>query len=211
MRIPIAREGYPFITASLLAALVVPRVPGLYFTRWFLWPLALFMVNFFRDPERRVPDLPGAVVSPADGTVIKVEATEETSFVGGPCTMVSIFMSPLDVHVNRAPVTGQVAHIAYKPGLYKMAFDPGATAQNEQNAVGFDADGLRMLVRQVAGFLARRIVCRVGLGDRISIGQRFGMIRFGSRVDVYLPPAVHVQVQPGHYVWGGSSVLGVIQ
>lgn len=208
MRIPIAREGYPLIAALLLAAIVVPRLPALAFTRWILWPVLLLAINFFRDPDRTVPEEPGVVVSPADGMVIKVDAAVEPTFIGGPCTLVSIFMSPLDVHVNRVPVTGRVAHRAYKAGAFRMAFDHRASDDNEQMVIGVETGAMRFLVRQVAGFLARRIVCRVDVGDAVTIGQRFGIIQFGSRVDLYLPPEVQPRVVRGQRVYAGATAVG---
>jgi phosphatidylserine decarboxylase len=206
----IAREGWPVIAtaAGVLGmvgvvgalaghpAALVPAVVGVGFCCW-----------FFRDPERRAPADERAVVSPADGRVLAVVAEREEQYLAGPATRISIFMSPLDVHVNRSPVTGTVAATRHTAGRFRAAFADKASLDNERNALVLESRGRRFLVVQIAGALARRIVCNVRPGDRVGRGERFGMIMFGSRVDVFLPPDARPVVQPGDRVRAGLSVL----
>jgi phosphatidylserine decarboxylase len=211
MNLPIAREGFWIIGALCLAAVVVPLAPGLAWTRWPLLVLAVFAATFFRDPEREPPAGDDLVLCPADGEIVKIEAVEEPAYLGGPSTMVSIFMSPLNCHINRAPISGRVTYLKYNPGTFKMAFRDKASELNEQNSIGFQNARTRLLVRQIAGFIARRIVCRLKLADDVARGQRFGLIQFGSRVDVFLAPDVDVHVRMHEHVKGGLSVLGVLR
>jgi phosphatidylserine decarboxylase len=203
-----AREGY------LPAA--VPAVTGLVLAPFFGWifggsmlVLAALVLAFFRDPERVAPADPGAIVSPADGRVLAIERKENGHrLVRSPMQRISIFMSPLDVHINRAPAGGIVREIHYHPGQFRAAYADEASDVNESNAVLVEGEaGARMVVVQIAGWLARRIVCRAHVGDRIDRGERFGLIMFGSRVDLYLPPDVSICVQSGDRVSAGSSVV----
>ncbi len=172
--------------------------------------VAAFLAYFFRDPERIPPDAPGVVVAPADGRVLEVEAAAwEPRFLGRPAARVSIFMSPLDVHVNRAPVDGEVTGVRYHPGRYFAAFSEKASLDNEQNAVEMrTTDGRRVVFVQIAGFLARRIVCRVKPGDRCRRGGRVGMIKLGSRLDIFVDGEVRWRVARGDRVRAGETVLG---
>ena len=170
-----------------------------------------FCLWFFRDPERAVPGDDRAVISPADGRVVAVVSEREDRFLHGQATRVSIFMSPLDVHVNRSPVTGTVRQVQHTEGKFRAAFSDKSSLDNERNAVVLDSGGKRFLVVQIAGAVARRIVCHVGPGDRLERGQRFGMIMFGSRVDVFLPPGVQPTVSKGERVRAGLSILGRVQ
>jgi phosphatidylserine decarboxylase len=204
----IAREGYPFIGAAAGTAAVagilgwsIPAVVALLAAGFFAW--------FFRDPERRIPQGDDLVVAPADGRVIEVEGEGHVAEVGGPATRVSIFMSPLNVHVNRAPVTGTVMAVRYRPGKFHAAFSPKASPDNERNAILIDDDRQRrFLMIQIAGALARRIICYVGPQARIERGARCGIILFGSRVDLYLPPGVTIRVRRGDRLRAGESVIG---
>lgn len=206
-RVPLAREGYPLIgvAAGVTAALwlvgwTIPAAIGVVLT--------LFVVSFFRDPERLVPAAPGLILAPADGRVIKVAEVQDERFLHGPATLISIFMSPLNVHVNRAPTSGRVVETRYHHGKYFRAFADKASLDNEQNAVLLeDEQGRRLCFVQIAGFLARRIVCYLQSGMAVERGQRYGMIMFGSRADVYLPSRVTVRVQPGDRARGGETVL----
>lgn len=207
MRIPVAREGWPFVLAPAALAAGLALLGH----RRLVLPLAAAAgaaLGFFRDPEREVVARPGAVLSPADGRVTAV-AEDLDDFVG-PATRVSIFLSPLDVHVNRAPIAGRVVATRYTPGRFRPAWDPEAGLTNERCAVQLEGDGLRVTVVQVAGAVARRIVCRVAAGDKLEAGQRFGMIRFGSRTDCYVPRGAAIQVEVGQQVWGGVSVLAEV-
>lgn len=171
--------------------------------------LTLFMVYFFRDPERVVPTGSGLVVSPADGRVIVLERVREEKFLKQPMQKLSIFMNVFDVHVNRAPVVGQVQGMAYQPGRYLAANRPEAPDQNEQLAVHLrTAEGTDMVMVQIAGLLARRIISYIKEGDTVDRGERVGLICFGSRVDLYFPENCQVQVRIGQKVKAGNSVLG---
>jgi phosphatidylserine decarboxylase len=166
-----------------------------------------FCLYFFRDPERLPPPGDGLVVSPADGRVLEVVPGREEQFLHAPATRVSIFMSPLDVHVNRSPVTGTIELVRHTAGKFRAAFADKASLDNERNAVVLESRGLRYVVVQIAGALARRIVCARQPGDRLMRGERFGMIMFGSRVDVFLPPGVEPRVARGDRVTAGQTVI----
>ena len=171
--------------------------------------LAALVINFFRDPERHVPTGPGLIIAPADGRVIKIAPVRDDRFLNGEVTLVSIFMSPLNVHVNRAPVSGRVLDVRYNKGKYFRAFADKASLDNEQNAVLVeDAEGRRLCFVQIAGFIARRIVCHLQPGMAVERGQRYGMIMFGSRADIYLPPSAQVHVKVGDRAYGGETVIG---
>jgi phosphatidylserine decarboxylase len=206
--IPIAREGYPFIAASLALTLAAYLVGY----PWLWGPLlgvAAFVVAFFRDPERDVPGGDDSIVSPADGRVIKVERLDDPRFLRGDALKISIFMNVFNVHVNRAPAAGGVVGIVYNPGAFFAANLDKASMENEQNAVVLETpSGARIAFNQIAGLIARRIVCRVKAGDALAKGQRFGLIRFGSRVDVFLPPGCREAVGVGDRVRAGSSIIG---
>jgi phosphatidylserine decarboxylase len=204
----IAREGYPFVGAAA-GAVVVAWVAGWNGAALVALVLGGFFVNFFRDPERRIPEGAGLVVSPADGRVIDVEPDVRAADLSAPATRVSIFMSPLNVHVNRAPVTGTVVAVRYQPGKFHAAFSPKASPDNERNAILIrDERQERILMIQIAGALARRIVCYVRPEARVERGGRCGIILFGSRVDLYLPPAVAIRVRAGDRLRAGESVIG---
>jgi phosphatidylserine decarboxylase len=181
------------------------------------WPVALLwgliwvgVLSFFRDPERRVECFPDDLLSPADGVVRDVEEVRPPAFLDGPAVRIGIFMSVLDVHVNRSPADGVVRWVSRHPGSFHDARARDAVTQNEHNFLGLELDdGKRILVNQVAGVLARRIVCEPALGDRLRRGERFGMVKFGSRVELYLPVADEYQVRarPGDRVRAGFTVL----
>jgi phosphatidylserine decarboxylase len=206
-RLPVAPEGWPFVLvpAAIAAGLALTgqRRLALPFAG-----AALAALGFFRDPERPVPAFPQAVLAPADGTVKEV-ADDMDDWVG-PAVRVSIFLSPLDVHVNRAPVAGVVADTVYRPGRFVAAWRPEASRVNERCALHLQGETARITVVQIAGVAARRIVCRVGPGDKLAAGERFGMIRFGSRTDCLLPRGTVVQIKPGDHVTAGVTVLGVL-
>lgn len=167
--------------------------------------LALFVLNFFRDPEREIPPHPHAIVSPADGRVVQIVAEQ---FQGRRFQRVSIFMSPLDVHVNRAPIAGTVKEVHYQKGAFRVASQDRASVENEQNVFTVEGEGGEIVVKQIAGALARRIVFWKRLGDKLARGERVGLIKFGSRVDVLAGPDVQWQVKVGERVHAGSSILG---
>ena len=169
--------------------------------------LALFFLWFFRDPERRIPAGPGEIVSPADGVVTEAEWIETA---GGSRLRLSIFLNVFDVHVNRAPVAGTVKAVEYREGSFLNAMKPESVIVNEQTLVVIDAGGYEVSYKQIAGLLARRIVCAVKVGDRLERGQRVGMIKFGSRVDVLLPADAVPKVKTGTRVKGGSTIVAVL-
>ncbi|MCX7985074.1 MAG: phosphatidylserine decarboxylase family protein [Bacteroidetes bacterium] len=166
-----------------------------------------FTVYFFRDPERRTPQQERAIVAPADGKIISIKTVAEEEFFKGPATLISIFMSPLNVHVNRVPASGKVLYTRYVEGEYFAAFEEKASEKNEQMIVGIETPYGKVLFKQIAGFIARRIVCELQVGDSVSVGKRFGMIKFGSRVDVFLPPNVNVCVNVGSKTKAGETIL----
>jgi phosphatidylserine decarboxylase len=211
--VTIAREGWPVITAATGVLGMVAVVGTLAGHPASLAPLVVavgFCMWFFRDPERAAPADERLVVSPADGRVVAVVPEREDRFLGAPATRISIFMSPLDVHVNRNPVSGTVELVRHTAGRFRAAFKDKASLDNERNAVVLTSGGRRYLMVQIAGALARRIVCRVAPGDRVRRGERFGMIMFGSRVDLFLPPDVVAVVRTGARVHAGTSVLAEV-
>jgi phosphatidylserine decarboxylase len=206
-RVPLAPEGWPFVAipAGIAALLALAGRRGL------AVPFAaasLASLGFFRDPEREVPSIPGGVLAPADGSVMQVDEISDP-FVG-PAVRVAIFLSPLDVHVNRAPIGGLVAGVVYSQGRFVPAYKPEAGAGNERCMVHLQGDSARVTVTQIAGVVARRIVCRVGPGDKLAVGERFGMIRFGSRTDCCMPRGTDVRVRGGDRVRGGVTLLGLL-
>jgi phosphatidylserine decarboxylase len=198
----IAREGYPFIFVAVLLALVTFAV-GWKWAGLALTLLALAFVGFFRDPERTPPDGEDLILSPADGRVVGIRQSGEEG------TQVSIFLSPFDVHVNRAPVKGKVEDVRYQKGRFFAAYKDEASRSNEQNSLRVvDPKGRSLRVVQIAGVLARRIICYVKRGDKLERGQRLGLIMFGSRVDLFLPSGSKIDVVEGQKVRGGETILG---
>ncbi len=211
MRLPIAPEGRGFVAVPLMAgigALAAAQASASEATGWIGWALLLaagFCAFFFRDPDRRPPGDRNALLAPADGRVTAVGPAEE----GEPGTQrVSIFLSIFDVHINRAPVSGGVTAVRYRQGAFRAAFRKDAAERNERSELEMATDWGAVRVRQIAGVVARRIVCRVQAGDRLARGDRFGLIRFGSRTDLLLPPGVALTVRPGDRVRGGLTVIG---
>ena len=174
---------------------------------------AVFNLSFFRDPERKIPDNPDAIVSPADGKVVLIEKVNEKKFFDTDVMRVSIFLSVFNVHVNRSPISGKVEHFAYKVGAFLQAFRREASVENEQTSIGIiDEKNRKVMFTQIAGILARRIICRLREGHTTQIGDRMGMIRYGSRVDVYfLENEVDISVKINDRVKGGESIIGVFK
>lgn len=205
--IPVAREGIPYIAAAAFATLVM-AVLGAGVVAVPLLALTLLVWHFFRDPERMIVALPQDALSPADGKVIVVEKVEGARFLQTPCLKISIFMSVFDVHVNRIPCSGVVQGIAYDKGLFLAANLARASRDNEKSWTWIRTDsGHDLVMTQVAGLIARRIVCWPREGDRVEQGERFGMIRFGSRMDVYVPVNAEIRVSVGDRAYGGETVL----
>ena len=202
----LARDGIPTITFLVLAsaafALVSP-IPAAVMA-----VLAVLVIWFYRDPDRTAPEGDGLFVSPADGRVVEISEAEHP--FTGPSVKVGIFMNVFSVHVNRAPCMGRVDYLEYVPGKKIAAFAPKASEVNERNLVGLSTPYGPVLMVQIAGLLARRIVCRLRRGEVLEAGQRYGMIRLGSRVDIYLPKDVRLSIKHGDKVWAGISSLGVM-
>ncbi len=203
----IAREGLPAIGGMFFMSLggwfVSPALSAVFLV------VLCFLLWFYRDPERNSPENPALWVSPADGKIVEVEATEHP--FTGPATRVGVFMSPLDVHVNRVPWDGEVTYLQYVPGKKWVAYGPKASAENERFCLGMETAAGPALVVQIAGLLARRIVCRARRGQHLTRGERYGMIQFGSKVDLYLPSTVRCVVSVGQKVKAGETALGVIR
>jgi phosphatidylserine decarboxylase len=205
----IAREGWPFLIGSIALALLLSGLTG-GIPEFLAWVVVLFVVQFFRDPPREIPQDAGAVLSPADGRVIKVERTQDP-YGQREAILISVFMNVFNVHSNRSPVDGTVEQVQYFPGKFVNADLDKASAENERNAVVLKTtDGQTVTFVQVAGLIARRILCYIKAGDVLSRGQRYGFIRFGSRVDVYLPLDTAVKVSIGDKVSATSTILAVL-
>ncbi|MEQ1692454.1 MAG: phosphatidylserine decarboxylase family protein [Gemmatimonas sp.] len=208
-----AREGYPFIVgAAAIAALTFAA--ALRMRSWPLWLVAflltivaLWVAWFFRNPERPGARGAGLVIAPADGRVVLITPVDEPTFVHGPTMRVSIFMNVFDVHVNRYPVDGVVEYVVHKSGKFLNAVSEASSVENEQASVGLIAGAHRILVRQIAGLIARRIITDSATGDRAVQGARMGLIRFGSRVDVFLPPSADLCVAVGQRTLAGVTVI----
>ena len=205
---PVARAGYPFILVAAFSTAVLALL-GLTTLTLIGLVVTFCICGFFRDPDRVIPVAKGAVVSPADGKVIAASVVDNSPFLGGEAMKISIFMSVFNVHVNRVPYSGRVKEIDYYPGKFFSANLDKASLQNEHNAVFVEMGNTKPLcVVQVAGLIARRIICHIQPGDHVLRGQRFGLICFGSRLDVYLPADIKVRVAVGDKVKAGTSVLG---
>lgn len=202
----IVRDGIPYILVPLILS-VAATIFGFWYIGLLFFVVALFMAYFFRDPNRVPPDDPNVVVSPADGRVTRIHSV--ASEAGAP-TLISIFLSPFDVHINRSPIPGKIIDVVYSPGKFLIATNEQASLVNEQNALTIQGEKITVVCKQIAGILARRIVCWKGKGDRVNLGERFGMIKFSSRTDVLLPANVKVLVAEGDRVRGGITVIGRI-
>jgi len=201
----IAREGWPFLGIALVAALVSTSVLGAW--SWPFWVIALFVLQFFRDPARIIPQDPNAVLSPADGRIVVVEKAHDP-YANRESLKISVFMNVFNVHSNRSPVDGKIDKVEYFPGKFVNADLDKASTENERNAVVMTAaNGQTITFVQVAGLIARRILCYVNAGDSLARGQRYGFIRFGSRVDVYLPLSARPLVVVGEKVSATETVL----
>ncbi len=204
-----AREGYGWISGLGALSLILGLLDWQPFG-WLIFGLTLFVAFFFRDPDRAIPDDERFIVAPADGRVITIEQNAQGKYFSEqPSSRVGIFLSPLDVHVNRVPISGQVTQIQYQAGKFHAAFASDAAEVNEQNAVMLqDAQGRHFIVVQIAGMLARRIVCRLKDGEQVQQGDRYGMIMLGSRVDLYCPAEVELKVEVGQRVKAGETIIG---
>ena len=199
----IVKDAFRFLI-PLLVSSVLAFVLGLYPAAFLVMLLAAFVAFFFRNPKREIPSDPSVIVSPADGRVVKVERV-------GSVTKLSIFLSIFDVHVNRSPIAGCIEAIDYKKGKFKAAFNHAASVENERNVIMVAQGDIQLVFTQIAGIVARRIVCWKRVGDTVAKGELVGLIRFGSRVDVLFPAGTEATVGPGVRVRGGSSAIGVIK
>ncbi len=208
--IPVAAEGWPFIVPLAIVTALLFAL-GWKNTGMVVLVLALFVLFFFRDPERPVPAGDNLVVSPADGRVIVIKDIFEPTYLKQEVKQISIFLSVFNVHVNRAPVGGTVETVKYNPGKFHVASVDKASLDNEQTAMVIVNGEHRVLVKQIAGLIARRIVCYARPGDALKTGERYGLIRFGSRVDIFLPRDAEIKVKVGDRIKGSRDIIGVLR
>jgi phosphatidylserine decarboxylase len=208
------KYGYTTIGIVVIISFLL-IVAGIFFNNGFIkYPLfviafllLIFTLNFFRDPERITPSKDNIVVSPADGTVLFVKEVIDEKFLNGKAKQISIFMSPLNVHVNRIPISGTVEYLKHYEGEFIAAFEDKASERNERTEIGITSEKGKVLFTQIAGFVARRIVCDLKVGDKVKIGERFGMIKFGSRVDILVPNTWQEKVKKDDKVFAGETIL----
>lgn len=207
----VAKEGFPFIASGIMLTLISLAV-GWRCPALILFLITLFIVWFFRNPRRNIPYSHELIVAPADGKIIEVKEEFEKRYLNGKAIKISIFMSIFNVHINRIPFPGKVLSVSYNPGRFIAASRDKASLENEQNAILMETkEGKRILFIQIAGLIARRIVCWLNVGNNVERGERFGLIRFGSRVDIFLPPDVDLKITKGSKVKGGETVIGVMR
>ena len=209
MRIPIANEGYMFILPLAVLTGACWALSWFWATGLF-GGLFLFVTWFFRDPERSIPEDPKSIVSPGDGKVVEI-VPEKDPLLEESYTRISIFLNVFNVHVNRVPISGKIQATRYNPGKFLNAASHKASLDNEQSAILLNNGHVTILVKQIAGLIARRIVCWAKEGDEYERGQRFGLIRFGSRVDIFVPEGTEIKVAVGYFVSGGSSIIGFLK
>ena len=209
MKISIARYSVPYILVFLILSIVFYAL---------FWPIGivfsaflLFTIFFFRDPERTIPQEPNIILSPADGKVMSVEEIEEDKFLKSRARKVSIFLSLFDVHINRVPFSGTVKYKKYIKGKFVPAYKKEAPLINERNEVGIDCGNIKILVTQIAGIVARRIICNINNNEKVSLGDRFGMIKFGSCTEIVFPANVELKVKVGDKVKGAETIIGVVK
>lgn len=213
----LAREGYSTILVVFLFSILV-AIGASFGPAWLgymIYPLLIILCGlilyFFRDPQRTSPTDNSLILSPADGRVVLIQKIEENEYIGQPATQISIFLSPLDVHVNRVPVSGELEFVKYYPGKYLMAWEDHASEMNERAHFGVKHEsGIKILFKQITGFMARRIVYHLKEGEVVKSGQRFGIMKFGSRMDVILPEGIDIKVKKGDRTVAGESILAKI-
>lgn len=208
MKIPLAKEGYVFFVPIGLLALALAAL-SFYWAAGVFFLLFLFIVNFFRDPNRIVPQEKNAIISPADGKVVEI-VKENNPFTNQPSTRVSVFLNVFDVHINRIPISGRIENLTYNKGKFLNAASPKASLDNEQTALLINNGKHKVVVKQIAGLIARRIVCWAKVGDEFKSGERFGLIRFGSRADIFVPEGCRLTVSLGDRVAGGADIIGYL-
>ncbi len=213
-----AKDGYPTMILVTIVTGIIFYLTYTYLDHWFSYVIYLvfgviwgIVIYFFRDPDRDTPSGDNLIISPADGKVVLIKEIEEDVYLKAKATQVSIFLSPLDVHVNRNPISGKLEYLKYHPGKYLMAWDENASIENERADFGvLHQSGTKLFFKQITGFLARRIVYHIKEGDDLIAGERFGMMKFGSRMDIIVPANVDIQVKVGDRTWAGQSILGQI-
>lgn len=213
-----ARDGYTTILVVFIFAAAV-SIGAYFLDHWasyiiyaMMAILVCFILYFFRDPDRKVADDDSLIIAPADGKIVLIKEVDENIYLKERARQVSIFLSPLDVHVNRLPATGTIEYVKYHPGVYLMAWDHRASDLNERADFGIKhPSGVRIFFRQITGFLARRIVFRLREGDRVKAGRRFGMMKFGSRMDILVPADIELRVREGDRTVAGETVIGTIE
>jgi len=210
----VAKDGINVILAVILLSVIlfagVLCTGNIILKILFLISLLLvaFTIYFFRDPDRNTPQEKNTIISPADGKVILIEDVKENDFFKDEVIMISVFMSVFNVHVNRIPLTGEVTYFNYKKGAFLQAYKDDASYENEQTIIGIENDGFKILFKQIAGIVARRIVCNIRQGWKVKQGERFGMIKFGSRLDIFLPKSVEIKVKLNDKVKAGETIIG---
>ncbi len=213
-----ARDGYSTIFVTVVFALIVSGVAHYlepHWTSYIIYTamalLVAFILFFFRDPDREITPGENYVLSPADGNIVQIKDVEEDRYIKGPARQISIFLSPLDVHVNRLPATGTIEYLEYEPGIFLVAYDHRASELNERADFGIKhPSGTKIFFRQITGFLARRIVYHLEVGDQVKAGERFGMMKFGSRMDILVPAGVELNVSEGEKAVAGETILATI-
>lgn len=213
-----AREGYPTMSLATIVLIGAVYLTFNFLPEWLAYILSAsvavlwgIVIYFFRDPDRETPEGDNLIISPADGKVVLIKEIEEDIYLKTKATQISIFLSPLNVHVNRNPISGKLEYLKYHPGKYLMAWDENASIENERADFGvLHGTGTKLFFKQITGFLARRIVYHIKEGDNLVAGDRFGMMKFGSRMDVIVPGNVDIQVKEGDRTWAGQSILGQI-
>ncbi|MCI0531056.1 MAG: phosphatidylserine decarboxylase [candidate division Zixibacteria bacterium] len=210
----IAREGIGLILTFVILSVAALVLAMLFNARWGLIIASilalgsLFLIYFFRDPHREIPTDPKLILAPSDGRVLSIERLDRNDFLNSAARKISVFLSPLDVHVIRMPVSGSVSYSNYQKGSFKSAYRPEASAQNENLELGLVNRQGKIILRQIAGFLARRIVCHARPSDNLDMGSRLGIIKFGSRVELIVSDRVKIQVEPNQRLIGGETVMG---
>jgi phosphatidylserine decarboxylase len=212
-----AKEGLIFVLSTcflgliFLASFLILQNPVLLILAILFLLFTLFLAFFFRDPERKIPPGENLVLSPADGKVIAIENLPTSDFLKAETTKISIFLSVFNVHINRIPISGKVIACKYNPGKFFPAFSPKASLENEQTEIGIENSFGKILFRQIAGILARRIVCHLKSGEEVKKGERFGLIKLGSRVDLFFPKNIKIQIKLKDKVKAGETILGVFE
>ncbi len=218
----LTRYGTDNIIIMLVVGAILGIIGGYFVRHWWAWPilgagvlLVLFTLWFFRDPERIIPPEAisdrSTVISPADGRIVEIIEEDENDYMHTRCIRISIFLSPLDVHVNRCPVSGKVEFYKYNPGNYLVAYHPKSSELNEQSKIGVMTDYGRVLFKQIVGIVARRLVCEIKTGDSIKIGEKFGMMKFGSRMDIKVATNTDIKVKIGDKVTAGRTIIAKLR